>query len=175
MLQETMVVHHLIRTDMVNTIFKILKPLDSVWGWVCALATFFISFLGDGVNLLLAMLVLVLMDAVFGTWVSIVQGKGFESRRLRETAAKFLVYFGLQIAAIILDKVLTTDLVCMRATTALIVVCETWSVLANITIIYPNFIIGKLLKKYLSSEMANKLGMEKEEVERIMDENGKTE
>ena len=143
---------------MVHTICKILKPLDSIWGWVCAFATFFLSFLGDGVNLLLAMLVLVLMDAVFGTWVSIAQGKGF------------LVYFGLQIAAIILDKVLTLDLVCMRATTALIVVCEMWSVLANVTIIYPKFILGKLLKKYLSSEMANKLGIDKDEVERIMDE-----
>ena len=165
-----MVVHHQIFVAMVHTICKILKPLDSIWGWVCAFATFFLSFLGDGVNLLLAMLVLVLMDAVFGTWVSIAQGKGFESRRLRETAAKFLVYFGLQIAAIILDKVLTLDLVCMRATTALIVVCEMWSVLANVTIIYPKFILGKLLKKYLSSEMANKLCIDKDEVERIMDE-----
>lgn len=155
---------------MINTVFKVLKPLDTIGGWICTFVTFFLSFLGEGVNLLIAMLILVMMDAIFGTWVSIAQGKGFESRRLRETTVKFLVYFGLQIAAVILDKVALFDLLCMRAITALIVVCETWSVLANITILHPNFILGKLLKKYLSSEMANKLGMDKEEVEQIMDE-----
>lgn len=155
---------------MTSILLKTFKPFDSVWGWICTILTFCISFLGDGVNMLFAMLALVLIDAFFGTWVSIKKGRYFESRRLRETVAKLFVYFGLQIASFILDKVLTTDLICIRATTALVIVCEIWSIIANVTIIYPKFIIGKLLKKYLSAEIGNKLGIDQEEVQKMMEE-----
>lgn len=152
---------------------KVVRPFETIGGWIATAFVFFLSFLGDGANLLLAVLAVTLIDAVFGVWSSLKRGRFFESRRLRDTAIKLLIYSGLQIATILLDKVVTTELLCMRATTALIVVCEIWSSLASVTIIYPNFVVGKLMKKYLTGEIANKLGIDKDDIDNILNKEEK--
>lgn len=154
---------------MIGIIEKLAKPLETIHGWICTLAVFGLSFLGDGANLVVAALAVTVLDAVFGVWSSVKRGRFFESRRLRDTVVKLLIYFALQIATLILDKVMGIDLICVRVTTALIVVCEIWSMLASVTIIYPDFVVGKLLKKYLSGEIANKLALDKDDVSDILE------
>lgn len=157
---------------MVNYIEKILKPLENVCGWVFNALAFALTFVGDNGKLLLgAVAVVVVIDIVFGTWVSMKNGHYFESKRLRESATKLFVYFGLQLIAIILDKVIGDDiLICTRITTALIVVCELWSTLASVSIIYPDFPIGKLLKKYLVGEISKKLEIDEQTIISTLEE-----
>jgi hypothetical protein len=157
---------------MVNYIEKILKPLENVCGWVFNALAFALTFIGDNGKLLLgAVAVVVVIDIVFGTWVSLKNGHYFESKRLRESATKLFVYFGLQLIAIILDKVIGDDiLICTRITTALIVVCELWSTLASVSIIYPHFPIGNLLKKYLVGEISKKLEIDEQTIISTLEE-----
>lgn len=155
---------------VIGILDKVIRPFETLYGWICTAFVFVVSFLGDGANLILAVLAVTLIDTAFGVWSSLKRGRFFESKRLRDSVVKLFVYSGLQIATILLDKVITTDLLCMRATTALIVVCEIWSILASVTIIYPNFAVGKLLKKYLTGEIANKLGVEKDEIDEILNQ-----
>lgn len=156
---------------MVTSILeKVVKPMETLHGWIFSAIVFVLSFLGEGQYLLIAVVAVTLIDAFFGVWSSLKRGRFFESRRLRDSVVKLLVYSGLQLATIILDKVIATNLICMRATTALIIVCEILSILASIIIIYPKFALGKILKKYLAGEISNKLGIEKEEVDKMLDE-----
>ena len=153
---------------------KIFKPLETIYGWLASLSVFAVTFLGDGKNMIMAVITLVLMDAIFGVWVSIRQDKFFLSTLARDTVKKLSIYLSMQICVLILDKIIGNDvIVCMRVTTAMIVVCEIWSILASVLIIQPNFLVANLLKKYLTGEIAKKMDIDKKDVEKVLEESAR--
>lgn len=153
---------------IVKTLTKLGTILQTVQGWVVAAGIFVAEyFFGDHATVVWLVLTATLLDAVWGIAVSISHGQFTLSELMRLTVAKIAVY-GCALAVFIgLDKVtgteLSTDIV-----GGAIILCETWSMLGSMLIIYPHIPILQLLRKALTGEIANKLGVAPEEVEDIL-------
>ena len=153
---------------IVKTITKLSAILQTVQGWAVAAGIFVAEyFFGDHATVVWLVLTATLLDAVWGIAVSISHGQFTLSELMRLTVAKIAVY-GCALAVFIgLDKVthteLTTDIV-----GGAIILCETWSMLGSMLILYPHIPILQLLRKALTGEIANKLGVAPEEVEDIL-------
>lgn len=52
---------------------------------------------------------------------------------------------------------------------ACIILVEFWSSCASMLILYPNFLFLRLMKKWLTGEIASKLGIPEDEVEQMME------
>lgn len=154
-----------------KTFTKLGAILQTVQGWVVAAGIFVAEyFFADHATVVWLVLTATLLDAVWGIAVSISHGQFTLSELMRLTVAKIAVY-GCALAVFIgLDKVtgteLSTDIV-----GGAIILCETWSMLGSMLIIYPHIPILQLLRKALTGEIANKLNVDPEEVEDIL--NGK--
>lgn len=163
---------------MLNIIEKIFIKLgailQTVQGWVIALGLFLAEyFFADHATVVWLVLTATLLDAVWGIAVSISHGQFTLSELMRLTVAKIAVY-GCALAVFIgLDKVtgteLSTDIV-----GGAIILCESWSMCASMLIIFPHIAILQLLKKALTGEIATKLRIEPEEVEKVLNEKDKS-
>jgi len=153
---------------IVKTLTKLGTILQTVQGWAVAAGIFVAEyFFADHATVVWLVLTATLLDAVWGIAVSISHGQFTLSELMRLTVAKIAVY-GCALAVFIgLDKVthteLTTDIV-----GGAIILCETWSMLGSMLIIYPHIPILKLLRKALTGEIANKLRITPEEVEEVL-------
>ena len=162
---------------MLNIIEKIFIKLgtilQTVQGWAVAAGIFLAEyFFGDHGIVVWLVLTATLLDAVWGIAVSISHGQFTLSELMRLTVAKIAVY-GCALAVFIgLDKVtgteLSTDIV-----GGAIILCESWSMCASMLIIFPHIAILQLLKKALTGEIATKLRIEPDEVEKVLNEKDK--
>lgn len=152
---------------LTKTATKLSAILQTVQGWVIAagifLAEYFFATHGTVVWLVIAA---TLLDAVWGIAVSVSHGQFTLSELMRLTVSKIAVY-GCALAVFIgLDKVtgteLSTDIV-----GGAIILCEAWSMLGSMLIIYPHIPILQLLRKALTGEIANKLRISPEDVEEV--------
>ena len=147
---------------------KLSLILQTAQGWMIALGVFLAEyFFADHATVVWLVLTATLLDAVWGIAVSISHGQFTLSELMRLTVAKIAVY-GCALAVFIgLDKVtgteLSTDIV-----GGAIILCETWSMLGSMLIIYPHIPILQLLRKALTGEIANKLRITPEEVEEAL-------
>lgn len=147
---------------------KLSLILQTAQGWMIALGVFLAEyFFADHATVVWLVLTATLLDAVWGIAVSISHGQFTLSELMRLTVAKIAVY-GCALAVFIgLDKVtgseLSTDIV-----GGAIILCETWSMLGSMLIIYPHIPILQLLRKALTGEIANKLRITPEEVEEVL-------
>ncbi len=147
---------------------KLSLILQTAQGWMIALGVFLAEyFFADHATVVWLVLTATLLDAVWGIAVSISHGQFTLSELMRLTVAKIAVY-GCALAVFIgLDKVtgteLSTDIV-----GGAIILCETWSMLGSMLIIYPHIPVLQLLKKALTGEIANKLRITPEEVEEAL-------
>ena len=154
---------------IVKTLTKLGTILQTVQGWVVAAGIFVAEyFFADHATVVWLVLTATLLDAVWGIAVSISHGQFTLSELMRLTVAKIAVY-GCALAVFIgLDKVthteLTTDIV-----GGAIILCETWSMLGSMLIIYPHIPILQLLRKALTGEIASKLGIPEEEVKEVLE------
>lgn len=158
---------------MLNVFHKLIKPLDTICGWICAMMTYLLTLIGDGKELFCFVFVASVIDMLFGCVVSIyVKKRYFESGRLRDSIIKMLCYVSLIFIGLIIDKTLMLDnMWIMRGFTAIILVTEVWSILTNITILKPDFLVGKLLKKFMIGEISKKLDMDEDKVMEVFDVN----
>lgn len=147
---------------------KLSLILQTAQGWMIALGVFLAEyFFADHATVVWLVLTATLLDAVWGIAVSISHGQFTLSELMRLTVAKIAVY-GCALAVFIgLDKLthteITTDIV-----GGAIILCETWSMLGSMLIIYPHIPILQLLRKALTGEIANKLRITPEEVEEVL-------
>lgn len=148
---------------------KILHFLSTSQGWIVTILTFLASLLGDASVIFRYMWILIMMDAIFGVYVSFLKGKFFLSYLGRETLKKGFIYTGIFIAVLYTERIFAEDaVICTRLASSCICGCELWSILGNISIINPSLPIVRLLRKYLSGEIAKKLGCKVSEVEDIL-------
>lgn len=153
---------------------KLSLILQTAQGWMIALGVFLAEyFFADHATVVWLVLTATLLDAVWGIAVSISHGQFTLSELMRLTVAKIAVY-GCALAVFIgLDKVtgteLSTDIV-----GGAIILCESWSMCASMLIIFPHIAILQLLKKALTGEIATKLRIEPDEVEKVLNEKDKS-
>lgn len=144
---------------------KLTAILQTVQGWAVAAGIFVAEyFFADHATVVWLVVAVTLMDAVWGVAVSVRHGQFTLSELLRLTIAKVAVY-GCALAVFIgLDKVTGTELSTDVVGSA-IILCEAWSMMGSMLIIYPRVPILQLLRKALTGEIANKLRITPEEVE----------
>jgi len=146
---------------------KLLGILQTVQGWVVAGLLFLLDFIA-GHELAVGLVVAVtLMDAAWGITVSIHRRKFALSELARLTIGKLAVYGCAMLVFIGLDRLIGMTLTASVVGAAITLV-ELWSASASMLILFPNFLFLKLLRKALTGEIASKLGVEPEEVEKVL-------
>ena len=152
-----------------KAIVRLGEILQTMSGWI-ALAAFFVMdyFAGHAFIVGLAVAVTI-MDAVWGIAVSVKQGKFTLSELARLTIAKLAVYGCALTVFVGLDKV-TDTVITGSLVGAAIVLVEFWSCCASMLIIYPHILFLKLMKKALTGEIASKLHISEEDVEKVLAE-----
>jgi len=156
---------------IIKTLTKLGAILQTVQGWVIALGLFLAEyFFADHAIVVKAVLIAILLDAVWGISASIKQGKFALSELMRQTVAKIAIYGSALAALIQVDKVASTTL-CTTVVSIPILVCEIWSMAGSMLIVKPDMPFLRLFKTVLKGEIANKLGVAPEEVEEALNAN----
>ena len=156
-------------THIISKLFvKLGAILQTVQGWVIAAGIFVAEyFFADHATVVKAVLIAILLDAVWGISASIKQGKFTLSELMRQTVAKIAIYGSALAVFIQIDKVASTEL-CTTVVSIPVLVCEIWSMAGSMLIVKPDMPFLRLFKHVLKGEIANKLGVAPEEVEDIL-------
>jgi hypothetical protein len=161
---------------LMNTISRIPLVFNNVFGWLLAVVTGFVAWLGDEGTSLLIVLVAIGWDLIWGVAAAVKNKKFILSHLLRETFYKVLVYIGSLLIILVCERSLNDSWGVLTRVVAVIAACiELFSAAGNILIIKPNFAFVRLFKKYLIGEIAEKLNIGTDEAETIINTNDKKE
>lgn len=158
---------------------NIIKVCTLVHKKIIALMAFFGTVgLASIAPLIHLTIVFVLIDMLFGLAVTIYK-KGWNhimSCRLRDSLIKIFFYLVIIIGLFAIETVLVDGYaITAKLAFAVITATELWSIIANMLILFPNLPALNLLKKYLTKEIAKKLGEENiENIEETLNK-GETE
>lgn len=154
-----------------HSISRLPNALSSGWGWATLIALSVIDYIGGHSFVVFLVVSATLIDAVWGIAVSLKRGEFTKSELARLTISKLLVYGCTMFIFIGLDKFIDS-VVPASVIGAAIILVEFWSSCASMLILYPNFLFLRLMKKWLTGEIASKLGIPEEEVKEMMEGKG---
>lgn len=161
---------------VMNTIARIPTVFNNVFGWMLAVVTGFVAWLGDEGTSLLIVLVAIAWDLIWGVAAAVKNKKFILSHLLRETFYKVLVYIGSLLIILVCERSLNDSWGVLTRVVAVIAACiELFSAAGNILIIKPNFAFVRLFKKYLIGEIAEKLNIGTDEAETIINQTKTTD
>ena len=143
--------------------------LHTVQGWVAALVLLIADYIAGHEFAVGLVVAITIMDAVWGIAVSIKRGKFALSELARLTVAKFAVYGCAMLTFIGIDRIIDADITTAAIATVITLV-EFWSSCGSMLILYPDLPALRLLKKALIGEIASKLHIPEEEVEKVLAE-----
>lgn len=145
---------------------KLANIYSHVSGWVATLLALLATFLGDSKDLVVFILFAAFADFLCGIIRSLKAGKGLLSCRIFDFITKSAVYIGLFLLFATIDKTLEIDNMWItRAYTSVIIVSEALSIIANLSIAFPRIRVFGLVKKLIISEVAEKISMDKTDLE----------
>ena len=145
---------------------KLANIYSHVSGWVATLLALLATFLGDSKDLVVFILFAAFADFLCGILRSLRAGKGLLSCRIFDFITKSAVYIGLFLLFATIDKTLEIDNMWItRAYTSVIIVSEALSIIANLSIAFPGIKVFGLIKKLIISEVAEKISMDKTDLE----------
>ncbi|GEM_PF-6015535 len=145
---------------------KLANIYSHVSGWVATLLALLATFLGDSKDLVVFILFAAFADFLCGIIRSLRAGKGLLSCRIFDFITKSAVYIGLFLLFATIDKTLEIDNMWItRAYTSVIIVSEALSIIANLSIAFPGIKVFGLIKKLIISEVAEKISMDKTDLE----------
>jgi len=150
---------------------KIALALTSTWGWVLSVPTFVISlFSSDAIFLTKIIWVALAFDFVFGTCTAVKTKRHILSQAVIVTAVKYSAYSALFWLVVFAEKGIgDTWLIASRSVFAFCMVAEIWSIIGHIAIINPSLIFVRLIRKFISGEVARKLNVSEEEALEVLD------
>ena len=142
-----------------------LKLLTSIYGWalatLCSLFTFFASE-KYAFNIVLAA---ILIDAAFGVWVSIVNGRFVLSKLMRVTLFKVASYFAALIMVFMVEKLAHDNgFFGVKVVAGWAIACEFWSMSASVLIIWPDAAFFRIMRRHLKGEISAKLGTDIDDI-----------
>lgn len=162
-----------------NTLMKIhylffsKTPLLAVNAFFISVGTFVLTFVQQNWYLYFSVLLAILYDTFWGLCVSFSKKntKIFPtSRKAVSIVYKFIAYFGTLFLVNFIEHFNSFDsFICSKFLTTVLILIEIWSAMGNMLIVNPNFPFPKLIKKYIVDEIANKIGIGKEEVASILE------
>ena len=157
--------------DVVNSIpTKISEVLTTTWGKFIAALIFCGSFLGDRLPLLWYIAAAILIDALWGISTAIKAKRFIFSKFITKSAIKIFAYVSIYGVVALVEKGYTDGefMVTSSIIASILITSELWSILGHIGIAYPDFLVVKLLRRYLKGEMAKKLGIPEDELDKIL-------
>lgn len=150
-----------------HIIAKLYHILQTGYGWAAAVVLFLADYCAGHRFIILLALAVTLMDAVWGVAVSLHRGKFTLSELLRLTVAKLAVYGCALLVFVGLDRLTGTVISASVVGTAIVLV-EFWSSCASMLILFPWMPFLRLMKKALTGEIAAKLNIPVDEVEKAL-------
>lgn len=139
--------------------------MASAYGWLLALMANTAAFFAPEKYSFLLVLVAVVMDALFGTWVSLRSGNFLLSKLGRVTSFKMLSYGASLMLVFMVEKLIHDDgFIGVKVAAAWAVACEFWSMSASILIIWPEAAFFRIMRRHLKGEIAAKLGAEIDDI-----------
>lgn len=148
---------------------KVGQVFGNVFGWLIAISTWYVSWLGNDKGVIVLILVCVLWDMIWGVAAAIKQKRFVVSRLLRESFWKVVVYVGSLFIILFAERVLGANLnVTIRLLAVIASTIELFSSAGNILIIKPDFVFVRLFGKYLVGEIADKMHTTEEEVKELL-------
>ena len=156
----------------VNSVWENVKwAFDHLWAWIVYAFAFVVSFLGNsGVMYVHCLLGAIIGDFIFGVWKSQKQGQGFITKKAFASIYKALIYIAVMCLVHLADLILEEDtVICMKCIALIGVVTELWSMLSNLTIIYPQFAVFSIVQKFLLTTLSDKTNISEEELKENLD------
>lgn len=158
---------------VLKTVDKLWTILHTLFGWAVGAVIFALNLLLDYINghesSIYIVTFVVVMDCIWGISRALKDDLYTTSALMRDSLAKLAVYGTLILAFIGFDRIggmgagFSVTIIC-----SLIILVEMWSIAGNMLIVYPNFPVLCLLRKYLVGEIANKLNVEPDQVEEAL-------
>jgi hypothetical protein len=141
------------------------KVMASAYGWLIATGTSVAAFFAPEKYAFGLVLIAILLDAFFGTWVSLRNGNFFLSKLGRVTSFKILSYGASLVMVFMVEKLAhDSGFVGVKVAAAWAVACEFWSMSASILIIWPDAAFFRIMRRHLKGEIAAKLGQQVEDI-----------
>ena len=154
-----------------SVLIKMRELLHTLWGWLLLVGSFVLDFLGGYKVAVLAIIVAVILDAFWGIWAAVKQGKYARSELMRDTISKIAAYGSAILITILIEQVESWESMFVTSTiSAFICATELWSISGNILIVNPHAVFFKLLRPALKGEIARKLGIGEDKVDEVLDE-----
>ncbi len=156
---------------------KIIAIYSHLSSWIGTAMVFISTFFGDVKWLVSYICIACVTDLICGIIRSSrVEHKGVVSSRIVDFINKALVYFLLFLCFVLIDKAMTVeDMWLTRVYTSIIIFSEIISMLANLSVSFPKIKAFALIRKLIASEVAEKLKIDKKEVEDVLKEDSKEE
>lgn len=142
-------------------ISEVLKKVgSSLYGWFLAISSSICAFFATEKYCFYVVLTAIMLDALFGTIVSIYKKRGFALSKLgRVTTFKILSYGASLVMVFMVEKLAhDTGFVAIKIATGWAAACEFWSMSASILIIWPDAPFFRIMRRQLKGEIAAKLG-----------------
>lgn len=167
-------------TQILNILSNISAGISKICGSILGKIAVVISFLCTIFfaikGLLIITSIIVGIDFILGIIVTI-HKKGIGhilSSRLRDSLIKWFFYL-LFICLLFLVETQLVDgfYLTSKAAFAIISGVELWSIMANVLVIFPNFPVIRLFKKYLEKEISKKLDINENELINDLNEDNK--
>lgn len=146
---------------------KIESVFSTLLGRAILLMTFMGATFGPKAMLIHWILIALGIDLFFGCWSSLKMKNFHISYALTSTAIKLVMYVALFVMPLILDKVIDLDVSALTVlVTVVLVSAEFFSALAHMLIIKPDLFGARLVRKILMGEVAKKMNMSCDELEK---------
>lgn len=156
---------------------KLHAIFQTVYGWMCAAVLFFFNIFEGYETAITTVVVCVALDTVWGIAAQIKQGKFALSALGREgMISKWALYASVIIAFVHIERLTDT-----QSHISVIIVCtfialvEVWSMSGSALIINPRMPFLRLFRHVLAGEIAHKMGIEEQEVEKVLDMKSKSQ
>lgn len=136
------------------------KVGSSLYGWLLAVLSSVGAFFATEKYCFYVVLTAIMLDALFGTIVSIYKKRGFALSKLgRVTTFKILSY-GASLAIVFMIEKLAHDtgFIGIKIAAGWAAACEFWSMSASILIIWPDAPFFRIMRRQLKGEISAKLG-----------------
>jgi len=148
---------------------KLADILSTAWGWAMGALLLVVNFFTGYETSVTLTLLSVVLDGAWGIAAAVKQGRFTLSELARNTVMKISVYGTAIVVFIMIDKLLRIgDGLTLSVICAVIVLVEFWSMSASALIFFPRMPFLRLLRKALIGEIAGKLGVKPEDVEKTL-------
>lgn len=151
---------------------SIQKVFSNLFGWIIAVFTAYLSWLGDDSGSILLVIVALVWDMAWGIAAAMKRHNFVLSYLLRETFCKIIVYVGAMSIVLFAERMLgLTSGLTVRTIAVIATSVELFSSAGNILIIKPDFVFVRFFGKYLVGEIADKMKISHDEARQMLDGN----